>query len=200
MNDPTPDQSKTLARWIGRILHPYLLPIPTLIILLYGLPWQDVVAWLILVVGIVLLPAVAYAAYLERRGQHLYQRETRDPLYLIGWVSVLICLALIVELHAPEVLIACVAALAIWAPLQGLINARVTKISGHTAVATGCYVGLLLAGKLPTLPLQIGLLILVAVIIWARVTTRNHTLQQVVLGVLVGALPVLIVFPLVLTR
>jgi membrane-associated phospholipid phosphatase len=33
---------------------------------------------------------------------------------------------------------------------------------------------------------------------YARIVTRNHTLQQVVLGAIIGTLPVLIVFPLVM--
>lgn len=196
MSDPIPDLSNPTARWVSRIFHPYLLPIPTLIILLSDLPLPEMLEWIALVVGIVLVPAMLFAAYLQRRGRFLYERQTRGPLYLVGWFSVLICLGVVIALEAPRILVACVAALAIWAPLQGLINARFTKVSGHAAVAAGCFLGLLLAGKLTTLPLVIGVLALVAITVWARVVTRNHTIVQVILGIAVGALPVVIIFPL----
>ncbi|MEO8396275.1 MAG: hypothetical protein ABI700_25005, partial [Chloroflexota bacterium] len=65
-------------------------------------------------------------------------------------------------------------------------------------VVAGCYTALLILGRLETLPLQIALFALVIITLWARVITRNHTIPQVILGVLVGVLPVLLVFPLVL--
>ncbi len=90
------------------------------------------------------------------------------------------------------------ATLAVWVPLQWAINTWVTKISGHAAVATGCFAALVVLGKAGTPLIEAVLLVLVIVTVWARVVTRNHTVPQVILGVLVGVLPVLLVFPLVL--
>ena len=67
----------------------------------------------------------------------------------------------------------------------------------RSAVAAGCYTGLLVLGKLANPVILIVLTALVILTLWARVVTRNHTLTQVIMGVLVGALPVLVVFPVV---
>ena len=194
MNDPVPDHSNRLAVLIGRILHPYVLPLPTMLIMLNDLPLPVALRWIALAVGIILFPAAALAAYKQQRGQMLYQRQTRGPLYLLGWSCVLLCLLLFIVLDAPTVLTAAVAVLALWAPLQGAINALVTKVSGHTAVAAGCFTTLLVLGKLAAPPVFIVALALVMLTTWARVVTRNHTPTQVVLGVLAGVLPVLVVF------
>lgn len=198
MNDPVPEHSNRFAVAVGRILHPYLLPIPTLLMMLSGLPFGEALGWSFVVVGLVLTPGITGALFFQRRGRFLYQRQTRGPLYLIGWMSILFCLAVMVFLDAPTVLIASVATLAVWAPLQWAINRWMTKISTHAAVAAGCFTTLLLLGKVGNPLLQILLLILVVLTLWARIVTRNHTIPQVVMGALVGVVCVLLIFPLAL--
>jgi hypothetical protein len=194
----TPDNRNRVALVIGRIFHPYLICIPTLFAVLEGFSWASAIQWTLLILTLVLGPGLSVAFYLKRRGRFVYQRTTRTPLYLIGWASVLVCLAVLKVLNAPVVLIACLAALAVWVPLQLLINTFVTKLSAHAAVAAGCYTTLLLLGRLDSQWLQVGLLALVVLTLWSRIATRNHSLSQVVLGLLLGTLPVLLVFPLIL--
>lgn len=199
MNEPVPEEGNRFAVLVGRVLHPYFLPIPTVFAILDGLPFQEVLGWAAIVLAIILLPGMSYAAYLEYRGYRLYERRIRGPLYLVGWFSVLVCLAVVIRLRAPHALIASIITLAIWAPLQWGINARVTKISTHAAVAAGCFTALVILGKVGT-PLQVVVLFaLVVTTLWARVVTRNHTVTQVLLGAIVGTVPVLLIFPLVLT-
>jgi len=198
MNDPVPDHSNRLAVLIGRVLHPYILPLPTTLIMLNDLPILNALGWMALTTSLILLPSLAFVTYIRRKGGELYRRRTRGPIYIFGWLCVLLCLAVISLLGAPPVLIASVGALAVWVPLQWAINTWVTKISGHAAVAAGCLATLLLAGKVSSPLSLVILLILVAITIWARVITRNHTMSQVVLGVIVGSLPVLLVFPFML--
>lgn len=193
MNDPIPDQSNRLAVLIGRVLHPYLLPLPTTLIMLNDLPILHALGWMLLTTVLILLPSLAFVCSVRRKGGELYRRRTRGPIYLFGGLCVLLCLLIITRLDAPRALIASVAALAVWAPLQWAINTWVTKISGHAAVAAGCFTTLLVLGKLPPTLLLI-LFLLVVMTVWARVVTRNHTPTQVTMGVLVGALPVLLVF------
>jgi hypothetical protein len=144
----TPDNRNRVAFVIGRIFHPYLICIPTLFAVLEGLSWASAIRWTLLIFTLVLGPGLSAAFYLKRRGRFVYQRSTRTPLYLIGWASVLVCLGVLKLLNAPVILIACLAALSVWVPLQLLINTFVTKISAHAAVAAGCYIGLLLLGRL----------------------------------------------------
>ena len=198
MIDPEPDHSNRLAFYAGRIFHPYIICVPTLIAVLSDLPPDQIFAWTLLVLAVILLPTLLFGIYLQRRGRLFHQRSTRNPLYLSGWLSVLVCLVVLVVLDAPQVLIACLTTLAVWLPVQFGINAYITKLSAHAAVAAGCYTGLLLLGKLDNPVVQWGLFAFVVATVWARVTTRNHSIGQVILGLVVGTLPVLIVFPIVL--
>lgn len=198
MNDPIPVLDNRFAVYVGRVLHPFLLPIPTLLIILSGLPIGALLEWFALVIGMILVPGMVATMLMERYVNPVYKRGTRGTLYLVGWISVLACLVVVLRLNAPLALIASVATLAVWVPLQWAINTWVTKISAHTAVATGCFTALAILGKAGTPLVEAILFALVILTVWARVVTRHHTLTQVILGVLVGVLPVLLVFPLVL--
>lgn len=199
MSDQIPSQEKRFAAVVGRILHPYWMPIPTTLVILSDLPLNEALKWSVVALAITLLPGMIAASLLQNRGHALYKRKIRGPLYLVGWVSVLACLIVLLQFDAPRVLVACVATLAVWLPIQWAVNHWVTKVSAHAAVATGCFVALALLGKVANPVLGFVLLVIVTITLWARVVTRNHTILQVLLGVLIGALPVLIVFPLALT-
>jgi membrane-associated phospholipid phosphatase len=198
VTDIIPNNSNRVAYYVGLLFHPFVVAVPTLFIVLSEIPANEVLKWVALVISVFMVPVAMSLFFLRLRGKYIYQRRERLRIYIVGWVSILLCLVLTIALHAPAVLVACVAALALWIPLQFGINTWLTMISIHTAVITGCVVGLLMLGKLPSPLLQgLGLAVIVATA-WARITTRNHTMTQVILGVFVGALPVLLVFPLVL--
>lgn len=199
MSDPVPNQEQRFAVVIGRILHPYWMPIPTVLVILGDFPPAEALRWSAIVLAITLLPGMIAASFFQNRGYALYKRKIRGPLYLVGWASVLVCLIVVLQFGAPQVLVACMATLVVWLPIQWAVNHWVTKVSAHAAVATGCFVALVLLGKVANPVLGLMLLIIVIITLWARIVTRNHTIPQVLLGVLVGALPVLIVFPLVLS-
>lgn len=198
MTDVMPDHSNKFAVWISRIVHPFLLPIPSTIVMLSGNPLGEVLKWSAIVLGMILVPGIGLALWSKRHGRLLHIRESRNTLYLIAWGLILACLAVVILGNAPRELVASIGAMAVWIPLQWAINRYVTKISMHSAIATGSFMTLLMAGKLVHPALVIGYLIIVLLTLWSRIETRNHTLPQVIMGVLVGALPVLIVFPLVL--
>lgn len=198
--DITPDNSNRAAYLIGRIFHPYLICIPTIFAILSDMPFGEAMKWSLLVLSIVLTPGILASAYVAiRHKRYIYQRSTRGPLYAIGFVSVLTCLLLLVILNAPHILIASLITLVIWVPAQMLINKYVTKISAHAGVVAGCATALLLAGKLNH-PVLIVLVAAIALItMWSRVETKNHTVSQVLMGFLLGVVPVLVVFPLMLS-
>lgn len=199
MSDQTPSHEKRFAVVVGRILHPYWMPIPTLLVILSDLPLDEALKWSAVVLAITLLPGMIAALLFQNRGYALYKRKIRGPLYLVGWASVLVCLVVVLQFGAPQVLVACIATLALWLPMQWAVNHWITKVSAHAAVATGCFVALVLLGKVANPVLGLIVLGIVITTLWGRVVTRNHTIAQVLLGVLIGALPVLIVFPLTLS-
>lgn len=199
MTDVAPDHSNKFAFIVGRIFHPFIVVIPTLLAVLSDLSLTDIAKWSLLVLGIVLTPGILINTYIGYRyKKYVYQREIRGPLYLIGLLSGLACLGALIVLQAPRILIAGLTVLIVWLPAQMLVNRYVTKISAHAGVLAGCLTGLLLTGKLAH-PMLLGLVLLITVVtMWSRVETKNHTLSQVVMGFLLGALPVLIIFPLML--
>lgn len=196
--DPAPDYRNRFAHLVGLIFHPFVVPIPTLLLLLRPLPRPEAHGWTALILVILITPVGLTLLLLARRGKYVYQRDVRGPLYVLGWTSVLTCLLLTLVLNAPRMLVACMATLAVWLPLQSAINQRFTKVSIHVAVITGCLLGLLLTGALESLWVRIAAVLAIYLTAWARMVTRNHTLAQVGLGILLGAIPVLLVFPLLL--
>lgn len=196
--DVIPDNSKRLAFLLGNLFHPAVLAMATLGLVLNDLPLSQALPWMLLVGVVVLMPGMAVVALLSRKKRFTYQRSSRGPIYLTAWLSVLACLGLLLVLKAPRELVLCLATLTLWLPAQLLINRYFTKISTHSGVAAGCATGLLLLGKLNTLPLQLVVVAIVLLTSWARIRTRNHTPFQVLLGLVVGTGAALIVLPILL--
>ena len=196
--DTTPDHSNRIASLLGRIFHPYFISILTVLIILSNLSLSEALRWSALVLILVLVPGILLIMYLRRQDRQIYQRKTRTPVYLVVLVSVLICVGVLHILNAPDVLIACIATLAIWLPVQLLVNTFVTKISTHVAVIAGCSTALWYLGKLDKPILALALLVAILITMWSRITTKNHTYLQVMLGLIVGAGSVLVAFPLLL--
>lgn len=192
--DPIPESHHRLAVWIGQVFHPYVICVPIGLLLLTPLPPCEALAWLLLLVTLILPPLLLIGVIQRRRGRALYQRSARTPVYLTFILSLLVGWGLLTAGNAPAILKACVLALLVWVPGQLLINRFVTKLSTHAAVVAGCASGLLVLGRVtPLSALLIGGVVLST--LWARVVTRHHTWSQVVLGALLGVLPVLLVFP-----
>lgn len=193
MTDTVPDNSKRIAYIVGWVLHPVSIAVVTLLILLWELPFDEMIYWTALVAGVILTPVLLTIAYLRRQDRYTYQRFSRKPIYVVAWVVVLASLALIQLLDGPAILGICMATLLVWLPLQLAINQWVTKISIHMGVASGCLTALWMVGALTPvfILLCVGCLVLLG---WARIQTKNHTLGQVVLGCLVGGGSVLVVF------
>ena len=198
MTDVVPDNSNRIAFLIGQVFHPAVIPVPTLILVLDNLAFPDLIGWTTLVAVIVLIPGLLTMAYLRQRERYAYQQRTRGPIYVVVWLSIVFCLLVVLGLGGPQELAVCIATLAVWIPAQLFVNTAFTKISTHVAVAAGCATGLLVLGKLDTTLAQIVAVLVVVLTSWARVTTKNHTLLQVVLGFVVGAGSVLLMFPLFL--
>ena len=196
--DTTPDHSNRIASLLGRIFHPYFISILTVMIILSNLSLSEALRWSALVLILVLVPGILLILYLRRQDKQIYQRKTRTPVYLVVLASVVICVGVLYILDAPKVLIACIATLAIWLPVQLLINTFITKISTHVAVIAGCSTALWYLDKLDSPAFALLAVLAVVLTMWSRITTKNHTYLQVTLGLLVGGGSVLVAFPLLL--
>lgn len=196
--DIVPSQHHRIAVAIGYLFHPYVVSVITLALVLQKLAWQAAILWVSILSAILIIPGVTLIQLGHRRQRYVYQRASRTPLYLTFGASIAVCIGLILLANGPHYLLACFVALLIWLPIQLAINHFYTKISVHSAVIAACVVGLLWLGHLPTWP-QRGLALLAVIATgWARYITQNHTIEQVLLGWMVGIVAVLSAFALVL--
>jgi membrane-associated phospholipid phosphatase len=138
---------------------------------------------------------ISYILRGVRRGHysdhHVRVRERRPAVLLFAAASVVAGLVLMMVFHAPRELVALVVAM-----LAGLaLTLAVThwwKVSFHAAVASGTATTLVLVFG-PWLCLAWPFVVLVT---WSRVALRDHTVAQVVVGAILGALAAGLVFPL----
>ncbi len=196
MSDPTPHNRNRLGRLIGRITHPLVIFLPTLVVVLRETPIREALGWLALIALVILIPAGLLLRRARQQGRHTYQRETRHLIYLTFWLGMVGCTILAVLLDAPERLVFSLLSLCVWVPLQALVNARVTKISIHVAVVSGIALVLILMGELDSVSWNLAAVGVVAATAWARIVTGHHSLVQVGLGIVVSVSSVLTAFAL----
>ena len=103
--DVTPDTSNRVAYWLGRIFHPYLICIPTLIAVLSEMQAGDILKWTAIIVGILVIPNAVLLFVLSRKENFAYQHRTRTPIYVLGWICLLIATAILVVFNGPRILL-----------------------------------------------------------------------------------------------
>jgi len=191
----------TAQRRLARLLTELLAPAPTAAMLLVAVSWHsattasEALRWALL--SALFAAAVPFLYILRgvRRRRltdiHVYRREQRPRVLLVGIGSVVVGFALLAVLGAPRDLVALVGAMAVGLATSALVT-LFWKISVHTAVNAGAVAILVLVfgeGLLVVTPL-------VALVGWARVQVGDHSPAQVVVGAALGAAVAAGVFPL----
>ncbi|MFF8649236.1 hypothetical protein ACF06D_13475 [Streptomyces griseoluteus] len=132
---------------------------------------------------------IAYIVAGVRRGRwtdkHLKVRSQRWVPLFVTLASVLVGTSLLLALDAPREVVALVAGL--------VLTMAVTvwwKVSVHTAVASGVAVVITVAFGWWAALLFLG----VAAVGWSRVSLRDHTKAQVIVGTLLGGTAAAVVF------
>ncbi len=88
MNDILPDNRNRVANLISHIFHPAVVGIPTLLAILSEMSLSESIGWMGLMLGVLLVPNIVLQVILQRRGRFVYQRQTRLPMYVVGWFLV----------------------------------------------------------------------------------------------------------------
>ena len=197
MAERIPDNSNRLAYIIGLFFHPLVIFVPALAIVLKDTPWKTALIWIGVIAALILVPSVILFFRLKQRGRFTYERGIRGEVYFTFAAVMVISISLAIVFDAPRRLLASLLSLLIWIPIQTFINSAYTKISTHTAVVSGIMAAFWIMGELDHILLKIGAVIAVASVGWARVVTKNHTLIQVILGIIVSVSAVLIAFSIV---
>jgi membrane-associated phospholipid phosphatase len=94
--------------------------------------------------------------------------------------------------HAPTILLVGTFSIIFGVIVLGIVN-MFTKASGHLAVLSAFVTFLVLTEGWKFLPT----FLLLPVMAWARIKTKNHTLLQTVLGTLVGVLTTIAIYVIV---
>ncbi len=177
-----------IAVAISVIFSPFLIPVPTILLLAwtYANSLQQVMLWMLVVsVFASVLPSVFILA-LVRSGRlsdvHLAVRKQRlAPLYL-SLVSTLVGIIVLQSIDAPsQIVLPCIAY-----AINGVVFTAIThwwKISFHCGSAAGSIIVLMLLvdAKIAWLSLLLPL------IAWARVHRKRHTILQTVAAALIAA-------------
>jgi len=116
-------------------------------------------------------------------------RKERNEAYLLGGISMTIALGVLIYAEAPTSIVALAASFLLVAVLSGIVNVW-WKISMHAsaiaAVAT--------LATMQSRSLGAVFWVLVVLVAWSRLHTRNHTLGQVIAGTICAATVVYLVY------
>ncbi|NJM06587.1 phosphatase PAP2 family protein [Candidatus Gracilibacteria bacterium] len=115
--------------------------------------------------------------------EDISQRHQRNELYIFGFLTVVVGIAVLAVLDAPRIFIALLASAALINVLCWLVN-LFWKISVHSASMGSC-------ATLSTIfapPFGAFMWLCAIVLSWARVRTRNHSPLQVVAGMALASL------------
>jgi hypothetical protein len=190
------ENTTKLAKLVSLVLHPFLIAPLSIILILWldrGNIWEAL-GWAAFCAVFVVGPAGLYLRDKVKKRQFsdadVSVREQRYGFYIFGGVCMILCFVALLWLKAPAVLIAgFLSALAAW--LAGVvINRYWTKASIHTAAVAGVAV----AAAFYAWPLAVVLALATGLVIWSRLVTKRHTLDQALVAVVVAAGCVVLVF------
>lgn len=172
---------------LSRVLHPQYAALIVMATVAYKDTGRFALAlfWSAVLLLCVLLPVLLLSHLGIRQGRYadltVPDRADRHSIYAVGLVGVgLFCLAGRV-LDAPPTVMAVAWAMLIAGALAAVIN-LVWKISIHAGSLAGAVCALIYVCGLAALPL----LVIIPVVGWARVASRQHTVAQVVGGTLLA--------------
>ncbi|HEX3732555.1 MAG TPA: phosphatase PAP2 family protein [Mycobacteriales bacterium] len=177
------------AKVVSEILSPYIvlivLPVATAYYATDSLP--SAIGWGLLVAGCVSFLPLGLIGYGAKKGlwegKFVRNREARRIPLLICIAGVVLALGLRAPCQAPHLLTTLsLTLLAISLPC--LLITQWWKISLHAATSAGAAVVMQLLYGWPLVLLWP----LVAAICWSRVVLRDHTVAQILVGVLLGAI------------
>lgn len=192
------DPINRLAEAISWIFHPFTIVIPTTLILMMqqGISFWQSLFWTLLSICVANLPMAVLLIYGIRSGHFsdlsVSIREQRKSIYTVYSISTAILLAILVFGKAPSVLTACISAVIITTVIGFVINHYFTKLSIHAIVMAGCTTALIIMAPM----IGIVMVMFTVLVAWARIRLKHHTPLQILIGWVIPALSVLVVFPM----
>ncbi|GLW33544.1 phosphatase PAP2 family protein [Actinoplanes regularis] len=185
-----PAGNRTPMRRAAKLITDVLSPAVLVSVLLLVVPAHAAgvgpgLAWGLLAIAFVSAAPLSYVIVRVRRRTltdvHIGVREHRRIPFVIGLATVLTGLVVLVVAGAPRDLIAFVGTVLV-------LTAATIAVTSFWKISVHAMVAMMTVGVLAVLygPQLWSLLVLVAVIGWARVRLTDHTLAQVLAGAAVG--------------
>ena len=184
-----------IANLVSNILNPFLLAL--IIIMLLALKSRSTILsalrWSLVLAIVSILPVMLVMMYLVHKGRmdSLFSsvRRQRTEIYLLAGAFAVIDYIVLLQIHAPTMLIAGTVTALFGLILFMCINLW-WKISLHTAFMTGlATISTILYGWIGA-----SASVLVLLVGWSRIELKEHTLTQVIAGALLAALVVIVTF------
>lgn len=187
-------KTEIVAEVISLILNPLVILVPVPFALVYektnSLPlafqWTAVSVFFIFIFFLAILAGIKIGVF---SNLDISKREQRPLLFSIGMILAVVYFTTLFLFHAPAVLMAGTIAIILGLIVLDIVN-LFTKVSGHLAVLSAFLTFATIAEGWKAL---VGVL-LIPILIWARIKTKNHTLLQTMLGILLGTLTTLAVY------
>jgi len=186
---------KHIASLTSNILNPFLVSMAVIFLLSFESTASvaDGVKWSLILIGVTILPVFLVILYLVHTdkitGIFIRIRRQRNQVYVLATLCTVAGCLVLYFLEAPLLLVAAIVATLSSVVVFMVINFQ-WKISLHTAFAAGSATVLTLvygaAGALAA--------IMVPPIAWSRIELEQHTVWQAVVGALLAAVIVVVVF------
>ena len=189
--------SKKIAQIISLVLNPLviLLPVPFFLVfektnnLARSLAWTGISTFFIFLYFILIVAGIKLGIFSDL---DVSKRQQRPILFLVGLFLSISYLIFLFLFHAPGILQIGTFALILGLFIIGIFN-MFTKVSGHLAVLSAFLTfAVLVEGWI-----FLGSFILLPLLAWARIKTKNHTLSQTILGSAIGILTTVIIYVIV---
>lgn len=189
--------SKKIAEIISLVLNPLaiLMPVPFFLVfektnnLTRSFAWSGISTFFICLYFLLILAGIKFKVFSDL---DVSKREQRPILFLVGIFLTISYLVVLFLFHAPQVLMTGTFALILGLIIIGVFN-MFTKVSGHLAVLSAFLTFVVIVEGWRFL----GGFILLPLLAWARIKTKNHTLLQTVLGSAIGILTTVIIYVIV---
>lgn len=180
--------TRSIARWISRLGHPFILPLVALLVVtLQIVPARQALSIVALTAATVTIPVLLFTWRQVRRQRWSdYDVSVRQDRYRLYPLILALCgiSALVFWLlDAPAFMLRGILSGAVMAFVAMLIN-LVLKISLHAALATLC--ALVIMALIPWL--GIAACLFAALVGWSRVALGRHTAVEVLSGGLLGGI------------
>jgi len=188
---------KKIAEIISLILNPLvlLMPVPFFLVfektdnLIRSLAWAGISTFFIFLYLLLIIVGIKFRIFSDL---DVSKREQRPVLFLVGLFLAISYLVFLFLFHAPGILQIGTFALISGLFVIGVVN-MFTKVSGHLAVLSAFLTFAVLVEGWRFL----AGFVLLPLLAWARIKTKNHTLSQTILGSIIGILTTVIIYVIV---